>query len=105
MHDVFISYSTHDKPIADAVCAGLEQKGIRCWIAPRDILAGVEWGQAIVEAISSAKVMVLLLSDHANQSSQIPKEVDRAVNKGVAIIPLRIQDVQPKGALEYYLGP
>jgi hypothetical protein len=105
MHDVFISYSNHDKPIADAVCAGLEQRGIRCWIAPRDILAGREWGHAIVEAISSARVMVLLLSANANKSPQIPKEVDRAVNKGVTVIPLRIEDVQPAGALEYYLGP
>lgn len=105
MHDVFISYSTQDKPIADAVCAGLEAKGIRCWIAPRDILAGMEWGQAIVEAIGSAKVMVLLLSASANKSSQIPKEVDRAMNKGVPVLPLRIEDVQPAGALEYYLGP
>lgn len=105
MHDVFISYSSQDKPIADAVCAGLEAKGIRCWIAPRDILAGMEWGQAIVEAISSAKVMVLLLSASANKSSQIPKEVDRATNKGVPVLPLRIEDVQPAGALEYYLGP
>lgn len=105
MHDVFISYSTQDKPVADAVCAGLEQRGIRCWIAPRDILAGMEWGQAIVEAISSAKIMVLLLSANANKSPQIPKEVDRAMNKGVTVVPLRIEDVQPAGALEYYLGP
>lgn len=104
-HDVFISYSTQDKPIADAVCAGLEQRGVRCWIAPRDILAGMEWGHAIVEAISSAKVMVLLLSANANKSTQIPREVDRAMNKGVTVIPLRIEDVQPAGALEYYLGP
>jgi hypothetical protein len=34
-HDVFISYSTKDKPIADAVCGTLERNGVRCWIAPR----------------------------------------------------------------------
>ena len=32
-HDVFISYSTKDKVIADAICANLENRGIRCWIA------------------------------------------------------------------------
>ena len=36
-HDVFISHSSKDKPIADAICANLEGTGIRCWIAPRDI--------------------------------------------------------------------
>ena len=46
-HDVFVSYSADDKPTADAVCATLENKGIRCWIAPRDILPGVDWGGAI----------------------------------------------------------
>ena len=44
MHEVFISYSSKDKTVADAACSVLENKGIRCWVAPRDIVAGVEWG-------------------------------------------------------------
>ena len=51
-HDVIISYATIDKPIADAVCAKLEERGIRCWIAPRDILAGMNNAEAIISAIS-----------------------------------------------------
>ena len=52
-HDVFISYSSKDKLIADAACAILESKGIRCWIAPRDILPGADWGESIVDALES----------------------------------------------------
>src|SRR6516165_5225118 len=89
-HDVFISYSTKDKPVADAVCASLEGHGIRCWIAPRDIIPGMDWGGSIVEAIESARLMVLVLSASADASPQILREVERAVNKGVRIIPLRI---------------
>jgi hypothetical protein len=48
-HDVFLSYAAQDKPTADAVCARLEQQGIRCWIAPRDILPGRDWRTSIVE--------------------------------------------------------
>jgi hypothetical protein len=44
-HDVFISYSSLDKAVADAACAALEAYGIRCWIAPRDIVPGKEWGE------------------------------------------------------------
>jgi hypothetical protein len=55
-HDVFISYSSKDKVVADAVCAGLEGRGIACWIAPRDLVPGVDWGAAIVDAISGSKV-------------------------------------------------
>jgi hypothetical protein len=40
-YDVFISYSHPDKASADAACATLEQAGIRCRIAPRDIVPGI----------------------------------------------------------------
>ena len=103
-HDVFISHSSKDKPTADAVCAVLESHGIRCWVAPRDIIPGMDWGASIIEAIKGARVMVLIFSGHANDSSQIKLEVERAVNKGVPIIPLRIEDILPADALELFLG-
>ena len=103
-HDVFISYSTADKPVADAVCAGLEQRGLSCWIAPRDIVPGLDWGAAIIDAINGAKVMVLIFSASANSSKQIKREVERAVSKGVSIIPLRIEDVPLGKTLEYFIS-
>jgi len=103
-HDVFISYSTADKLAADAVCAGLEQRGFSCWIAPRDILPGLDWGAAIIDAINDAKVMVLVFSSSANTSKQIKREVERAVSKGVTLIPLRIEDVPLGKTLEYFIS-
>jgi hypothetical protein len=50
-HDVFISHSTEDKAVADAVCAILEKNGVRCWIAARDILPGADWSASIVDGI------------------------------------------------------
>lgn len=47
VHNVFLSYSSMDKQIADSVCSILEQNHIKCWIAPRDILSGKNWGEAI----------------------------------------------------------
>ena len=102
--DVFISYASKDKVIADAVCARLEAAGIRCWIAPRDIVAGTSYGEAIIEAIHGAKVMVLVFSSSANASGHIPKEVERAVSSGVAILPFRIEDVAPGKSLDYFIG-
>ena len=103
-HNVFISHSAKDKPTADAVCAVLESKGFRCWVAPRDIIPGKDWGESIVDAIKGARVMVLIFSGHANDSPQIKREVERAVNKGIPIIPFRIEDVEPKASLEYFLS-
>lgn len=102
-HDVFISYSSHDKKVADAACALIEQRGYRCWIAPRDIDGG-EWGKAIVDAIRGARVFVLVFSANANRSPQVNREVERAVNNGLAIIPFRIEAVTPSDSLEYFIS-
>lgn len=103
-HDVFISYSSEDKRTADMTCAALEARGLRCWIAPRDIVPGAAWGPSIVDGIAAAKAFVLLLSANANSSDEIPREVERAANAGLRIIPVRIEDVRPAKKLEYFLS-
>lgn len=102
--DVFISYSSQDKPTADAACAALESANIRCWIAPRDINPGRDYAESIIDAIESARVFVLIFSSNANASPQIKREVERAVSKGLPIIPVRIEDVVPSRTLEYFIS-
>jgi hypothetical protein len=103
-YDVFISYASKDKVAANAVCAVLEARNIRCWIAPRDVQPGQPYGEAIIDAIRGCRVMVLVFSSNANASGHIPKEVERAVSCGVTIIPLRIEDVVPAKSLDYFIG-
>jgi ankyrin repeat protein len=103
-HDVFISYSSKDKSIADATCAVLEARGVRCWMAPRDILPGAEWGAAIIGAIAAAKVMVLIYTSSSNASPQVRREVERAVARGLHVIPFRVEDVPMSPALEYFIS-
>jgi WD40 repeat protein len=102
--DVFISYSSQDKPTADAACAALESANIRCWIAPRDINPGRDYAESIIDAIESARVFVLIFSNSANASPQVKREVERAVSKGLPIIPVRIEDVVPNRTLEYFIS-
>src|SRR5437868_3091907 len=102
--DAFISYSSQDKLIANAACATLEALGIHCWIAPRDIAPGAEWGESIVTAIDSCRVMVLVFSSNANESRQIRREVERAVSKGITIVPVRIENVEPTKSLAYFMA-
>ena len=103
-HDVFISYSTEDKPAADAVCAILEKNGVRCWIAPRDIMPGADWGESIVKGIRSSRVLLLVFSTNANNSRQIKREVEIAADGGVTIVPLRIENILPTESFKYFLG-
>jgi hypothetical protein len=103
-HQVFISYSSKDKIVGDAACAILERRGQRCWIAPRDISPGQEWGEAIIDGIMGARVFVLVFSDNANGSPQVRREIERAVHHGLPVIPFRIEDVPPAKSLEYFMS-
>jgi eukaryotic-like serine/threonine-protein kinase len=103
-HDVFISYSIKDKNAADTVCSIMEENEIRCWIAPRNITPGAPFAEAIIDGIKGSKVFILVYSSNSNQSHQVIKEVDRAVHHGLAIIPLRLEDVPMSKQLEYYVS-
>jgi hypothetical protein len=106
MHfDVFISYAPEDKAMADAACAKLEAAGIRCWIAPRDCPPGSEWDGAAVDAIDHCRALVLIFSAHANQSKQVHREVQRAFDSELPVVPFRIENVAAEQSLAYYMGP
>jgi len=101
---VFISYSTKDTAIAEAVCEGLEGNSIWCWMAPRDVTPGTSWAAAIDKAIRASKLMVLVLSSHSNSSPQVVREVCSVVGQGGTVIPFRIEDIPPSGAMNYFLS-
>ncbi len=103
-HDVFLSHSSNDKTWADAACNVLERNHIRCWIAPRDITPGDEWGAAIMKGLYGSRIMVLIFSGHANASEQVHREVERAGSQGMIILPFRVEDVRPEGAMEFTLS-
>lgn len=102
-HDVFISHSKEDKAIADAVCAALEARHIRCWIAPRDVPPGAEWAEAILNAINESRVMVLVFSAHSNKSEYVLREVHAAVENDCTIIPLRIEGIEPSPSMGFFI--
>ena len=103
-HDVFLSYASADRAAAQAVCAALESRGIACWVAPRDVPAGADWGEAILTAIGRAHAMVLVLSRHTASSVHVRNEVVTAVSQNLALVPVRIEDCQPGGALRLHLA-
>ena len=103
-HDLFISYSTKNKTVADAVCARMESGGIRCWYAPRDIEPGANWAESIIHAIDGSKIMALIFTKDSNVSPQVLREVNYAVGAGVTIIPLRLTKEPPIERMQYYLS-
>jgi TIR domain len=89
---LFISYASHDRAAAEALCAGLESRGLRCWMTPRDVRAGEDWGEAIV-----------LLSRSADASPHVRNEVVAAIAHRIPLVPVRPEETEPTGALRLHL--
>jgi len=101
---VFISYSSADKAAAERICGALEEAGISCWIAPRNIEPGTDYPTALVEAIRSVRVLVLVLTEPAAASPHILSEVGHAFSGKKRIIPFRISQKAVPEDLEYFLS-
>jgi hypothetical protein len=102
--EVFVSYSQPDREAAFELVTHVEAQGLHCWVAPRDVAPAADWAAEIIEAIAAARVMVLLFSASANTSPQVRREVERAVHRGVSVLPFRLADVMPSASLEYFLS-
>ena len=102
-YDVFISYSSHDQKVVEGLCAYLEQYKIRCFVAYRDIPRGVVWARAIVDALDESRMMVVVFSEHFNNSDQVDREIELASEDKKPILTFRISNDVFKGAKKYYL--
>jgi hypothetical protein len=107
---VFISYANLDLEAAEALCASLEARQIRCWMAPRDILPGEDWGSSIVRGIESCRLMVLVFSLRAQVSPQVRREAAHAMRRDLSILMFPVDQTAPTGpfgtlAQEYEAAP
>jgi hypothetical protein len=101
---IFISCSSKDGKAALTICSAIEARGYNCWVANRDVRPGQNFQEEIVHAIGIAPLMVLVFSAHANNSSEIKKELALASQHNLTVIPVRLEDVAPSGAFVYELA-
>jgi TolB-like protein len=102
--DVFVSYASQDAAVANSVVENLEKQGLRCWMAPRDVVPGSLYADEIVRAINEAKALVLVLSEYAIGSPHVGKEIERASSKRRRIIALHTDSAPLTRAFEYFLS-
>lgn len=102
--DVFLSHCSKDAVITQAICHYLESKGVRCWMAPRNISSGEIWSSEIMNGIKKTKVTMLLLSEPANNSRYVLREIEQSVSLGHAILPVRLQDIMPSDSLNFFVS-
>ena len=103
-HDVFISYTTVEKKDAEQVKDVLETNGFKCWMAPESIPGGSSYANEIENAIKTCEVVVVILSDKAQDSIWIPKEVSRAFSYKKIIIPFHIDESDVRDPFRFLLS-
>lgn len=101
---VFLSYTSKDFIQAVAACRHLETSGIDCWMAPRNILPGEGYPEAIMRGIEGCRALVVLLSDTSNLSPHVHREIERALARNAVVIPLRLLNLIPTGAMAYLIA-
>lgn len=104
-YDLFISYANENRDIADYLVERIEKRGYKCFIAPRNIRTGMEYSSEIIKGITNSTAVLLVFSSLADKSHYVLREINSAVSRNKPIIPLRIEDILPSEAMEFYLGP
>lgn len=100
---IFISHSSADAKAAANICELLERSGHPCFIAPRDIRSGREYAEELINGIDSSTAMILLMSENANHSPHVLREVERAVSKSIPILVYKLEEVTLTKSMEYFL--
>ncbi|HEU5375332.1 MAG TPA: toll/interleukin-1 receptor domain-containing protein [Ktedonobacteraceae bacterium] len=95
----FISYSSKDEILARRLHADLQNRGVRCWFAPKDMKIGNKLRDRIDEAIHLQEKLLLLLSEHSIASVWVESEVeaalekeDRQQRKGEVLFPVKLDE-------------
>ena len=102
--DVFISYKSEQAEAAGWVRSVLETNGISCWMAPADIPGGSSYASEIPAAIAGCRIFVIILTEKAQQSTWMPKELDLAVNSGKIIMPFMLENCKLRNDFNFYLS-
>jgi hypothetical protein len=101
--DLFLSYGRADRPLAEQFVKTAAARGVNVWY-DEDIEGGRDWRERIVAALGSAKALVILFSEHSNDSRQLIKELAVADNMRKQVIPVLISNCEPKGPYLYELA-
>ena len=101
--EIFISYRRADIAWAKLLHDQLKAEGVEAWYDAQ-IGAGQDWRVTTANALEASQIFVLLFTANAALSKDIAKELAAATLENKLIIPVRLENIQPKGAFLYELA-
>jgi hypothetical protein len=103
---VFISHSSRDRDAVERIYTELEAHNIPSFVSLRegDIPVGANWDEEIAKAMDQSVALILIFSRSAGESPYVLSELRMANRRKVKIYPIRLEDIEPSGAAELYIG-
>jgi len=102
--EVFVSYSRDDAPRVIEVTDQLRAAGVSVWIDQSGIDAAAQWSEQIVDALESAKVLLLMVTEAAVHSHNVAKEVVLVSERKGHILPVHLEPTVIPSSLKYQLA-
>ena len=105
MYDVFISHVTPDQNIARYVLEYLENNGLSCFFAPRDMkkMGGSHYANELVAAMKNSRMQLLLHSENVNRKNKnIIAELDVAWELDVPTLLVELDEAEHCNEVVYY---
>lgn len=102
--DVFISYSRKDYPFASKIADLLEINGVSCFLDKSGISGGDDFVNVICTAIQDSRLVLVLASTHAYESSYVPNEINYALSHKKRILPYIIDSSIPPDSFQFLLS-
>jgi len=90
---VFLSYSSENIQEAETLRAVFMASGMQVWMAKYNIGVGEDFTTAIQKAIDKCSCFVLLLTDEAQVSPWVPKELELAISSRKPVVPVQLKPV------------
>ena len=102
--DIFISYSSKNLEVAEDIREYLEQNGFSWWMAPYCIAGGNDYAEEIMDGISVCKVFLLVLTEEAQLSPYVRRELECAINYNKVIVSIHMDKSAIQKAYQYHLS-
>lgn len=87
----FLSHSTKDKPLVEAVASELGRRGILVWLDKNELCVGASLDEALTEAIQRQATVTVFLSQASVKSDWVEHELKIALQKE--------QELKPSGRI------
>lgn len=102
--DIFISYAEENRAFVEKLVSALEERGLRCWVAFRDIDPSEKWARAITKGLKSSRAVLLIATRHSNASKHVHREINLADELNRPLLYILLEEMQLDEELQYFFS-